>query len=125
MNIAFTFSELSRGRRLKVGALLVKKGRIISFGYNGTPAGFDNACEYDDKTKSDVLHAEANCILKLANSNDKSTNSVLFVTHSPCMECAKLIYQANIKKVYFKEYYRNKDGLEFLSKVDIKTEKID
>jgi len=106
--------------RRKVGALLVKDKMIISDGYNGTPSGFENECEDDnDTTKSYVLHAEANAITKVAKSNNSSDGSTLYITTSPCMECAKLIIQAGIKKVVFEEKYRITDGLDLLERAKI------
>jgi dCMP deaminase len=126
MQTAKTFAELSHARRLKVGAIIVKDDRIISIGYNGMPAGWDNNCEdeiqYPNaegiklKTKPEVLHAETNAIAKLARSNESGEKASLFVTHSPCLECAKLIYQSGISKVYFNETYRDGSGINFLQK---------
>ncbi len=99
MKVAYIFSELSKAKRLKVGAIAVKDDRILSIGYNGTPSGFDNSCEDENgNTKIEVLHAEANCIAKLAKSNESSEGAIIFVTHSPCIECAKQIYVAGIKE---------------------------
>lgn len=148
----------SYAKRSKVGALLVKDGQIISDGYNGTPKGFDNACEnevkcdvdWDDTnsldngesicrtydsdcskcphhylvTKPEVLHAEANAITKVAKSNYSSDGSTLYVTLSPCFECSKLIIQAGIKRVVYKDIYRNTDGLELLKKAGVEVEQI-
>ena len=106
--------------RKKVGALLVKDKMIISDGYNGTPSGFENECEDDnDKTKSYVLHAEANAITKVAKSNNSSDGSTLYITTSPCMECSKLIIQAGIQRVVFSEKYRITDGLDLLERASI------
>ena len=106
--------------RRKVGALIVKDKMIISDGYNGTPSGFENICEDDsDKTKSYVLHAEANAITKVAKSNNSSENATLYVTTSPCMECAKLIIQSGIKRVVYCNQYRKDDGLELLKRANI------
>ncbi len=110
-------------KRRQVGALLVKDKMIISDGYNGTPAGFENKCEENDElTKAYVLHAEANAITKVAKSNNSSDGSTLYVTTSPCMECAKLIIQAGITKVVFIEKYRITDGLELLTRANIELE---
>jgi dCMP deaminase len=153
MGIAQLTSQLSHARRLRVGAVVVKDDRVISIGYNGMPAGWDNDCEYVEwmgvdaggwlspeeikegwpyigyykdkngntiegryrfKTKPEVLHAESNAIAKLARSHESGDGADLFVTHSPCIECAKLIYQSGIRRVYFGESYRDNSGVEFL-----------
>ena len=126
MKTAETFAELSSAQRLHVGAIVVKDDRIISIGYNGMPAGWSNVCEdvTEDgslKTKTEVLHAETNAIAKLARSNESGLGADIFITHSPCLECAKLIYQAGIKNVYFKHKYRDDSGVKFLldSKVNV------
>lgn len=150
MGVAEQCASMSRANRLHVGAVLVKNNNIISFSWNGTPHGWDNACEdpiyvpedaggwldvshleakyphvdeegkrYKLKTKPEVLHAEMNCLMKLAKSTESGENAVMFVTHSPCIECAKGIYQAGIKEVYYLHKYRNNDGLEFLAKSGI------
>jgi dCMP deaminase len=106
--------------RRQVGALLVKDKMIISDGYNGTPAGFENECEDDyDTTKSYVLHAEANAITKVAKSNNSSEGSTLYITTSPCMECSKLIIQSGIIRVVYQEKYRITDGLDLLDRAEI------
>lgn len=127
MKTAKIFAELSHARRLHVGAIVVKDDRIISIGYNGMPAGWDNNCEYeiyeengDDepevilKTRPEVLHAESNAVSKLAKSNDSGDGADIFVTHAPCIECAKLIYQSGIRRVYFNQNYRDDAGIRFL-----------
>ena len=120
MDTAERFSALSTAERLKVGAIIVKDGRIISIGYNGMPSGWDNVCEDDDfKTKPEVIHAEANAIAKLASSHESGRNAYMYVTHSPCIECAKLIATSGISRVYYKTKYRNEDGLEFLRKCNV------
>ncbi len=107
-------------KRRQVGALIVKDKMIISDGYNGTPAGFENNCEDDDyKTKAYVLHAEANAITKVAKSNNSSDGSTLYVTTSPCMECSKLIIQAGIKRVVFIEKYTKTEGLDLLERANV------
>jgi dCMP deaminase len=151
MDWAKRCAELSHARRLHVGAVIVKDDTVISYGYNGMPAGWDNNCEdivydtgaggwispeefqamypyteYDEdadeeyryglKTKPEVLHAESNAIAKLAKSNNSGLGADLFVTHSPCLDCAKLIYQSGIRRVYFNENYRNDAGINFLQK---------
>ena len=121
MEVAKTFANLSHAKRLNVGAIVVKDDRIISIGYNGMPSGWENECEIENRTKPQVLHAESNAIAKLARSNDSGLGADLFITHSPCIECAKLIYQSGIKRVYFGEQYRSTDGLDFLkaSNIDV------
>lgn len=126
-DIAKRVAELSYAQRLHVGAIVVKDDRIISLGYNGMPAGWDNDCEdvlVDGistvlKTKPEVLHAESNAIAKLAKSNDSGDGADLFITHSPCLECAKLIYQSGISRVYYGEKYRDDSGIKFLKKSGI------
>ena len=116
------WAENSYCKRRKVGALIVKDKMIISDGYNGTPSGFENICEDENnKTKPYVLHAEANAITKVAKSNNSSENSTLYVSSSPCLECAKLIIQAGITRVVFTEKYRLDDGIKLLerSKIEI------
>jgi dCMP deaminase len=163
MDVAARFAELSHARRLHVGAIVVKQDRIISIGYNGMPAGWDNNCEYKDymsrdaggwldpdeiyerwpfeeedfdpdigyarryalKTKPEVLHAESNAIAKLAKSNDCGDGADIFITHAPCIECAKLIYQSGISRVYYGENYRDDAGIEFLKKSGVEIEKLD
>jgi len=131
MDTAERFAQLSSAVRLQVGAVVVKDNRIISIGYNGTPSGWDNLCEdlvqlSDDtlvtKTKAEVIHAEANAITKLARSNESGVGSSMFITHAPCVDCAKLIYGAGINTVYYRDSYRNDDGIDFLQKcnVDVK-----
>jgi dCMP deaminase len=133
MDTATRFAELSQARRLHVGAIVVKDDRIISIGYNGMPAGWDNNCEdtvqhSDDtvslKTKPEVLHAETNAIAKLARSNESGLGGDMFITHSPCLDCAKLIYQAGIKRVYFGSAYRSNDGVDFLKKSGVEVEQV-
>ncbi|MDE6273105.1 MAG: dCMP deaminase family protein [Muribaculaceae bacterium] len=115
LRMARIWSENSYCRRRQVGALIVKDKMIISDGYNGTPSGFDNVCESPEgQTFPYVLHAEANAITKVARSNNSSEGSTLYVTASPCMECAKLIIQAGIRRVVFSEMYRITDGLDLL-----------
>ena len=163
MKTAKVFAELSHARRLHVGAIVVKDDRIISIGYNGMPAGWDNNCEHKEymssdaggwlspeeiyeqwpfeeedidpdlgyarryalKTKPEVLHAESNAIAKLAKSNDSGLGADIFITHAPCIECAKLIYQSGINGVYYGENYRDDSGIEFLKKSGVNIEKLD
>lgn len=132
MKTAENYASLSHALRLKVGAIVVKDSRVISIGYNGTPAGWDNNCEYmqeDDVgisyvTKPEVIHAEANAISKLARSNESGENADMFITHAPCLECAKMIFSSGIRNVYYKDLYRSSAGLEFLQKCGVGTEQI-
>ena len=129
MKTAEVFAELSSARRLHVGAIVVKDDRIISIGYNGMPSGWDNNCEnivgYDTKepvlkTKPEVLHAETNAIAKLAKSTESGLGATMFITHAPCLDCAKLIYQSGIGSVLYRNSYRNTDGVTFLEKSGVK-----
>ena len=125
MRMAYIWGENSYCVRRQVGALLVKDKMIISDGYNGTPCGFENICEDDNgKTKPYVLHAEANAITKVARSMSSSENATMYVTTSPCIECAKLIIQAGIKRVVYAEDYHVTDGLELLRRAGIEVCKI-
>lgn len=154
MDWARRAAELSHARRLHVGAVIVKDDTVISYGYNGMPAGWDNDCEdkiwdkgaggwlspeeileqypyegyhptaervirYGLKTKPEVLHAESNAIAKLARSSNSGKDADIFITHAPCMECAKLIYQSGIRRVFYGENYRDNSGVEFLEKSGI------
>lgn len=143
MDVAERFAQLSSARRAQVGAIIVKDNRIISIGYNGMPSGWDNNCEHEDwpdwiktnpeiprdpayvrlKTKPEVLHAERNALDKLARSTESGENSVMFVTHSPCLECAKSIYGAGISEVYYRTNYRDNAGIEFLEKCGVNIHK--
>lgn len=134
MDTAERFAQLSSAKRLKVGAVVVKDNRIISIGYNGTPAGWSNDCEEyvslsDDtvvnRTKDEVIHAEANAVSKLARDGESGNGADLFCTHAPCIQCAKLIYGAGIKKVYYRHTYRDTYGVDFLEKCNIEVEKVD
>ena len=123
LEMASTWSKNSYCERRKVGALIVKDRMIISDGYNGTPQGFENVCEDETgKTKNYVLHAEANAITKVAKSNNSSQGATLYVTSSPCLECAKLIIQSGIKRVVFLEKYRIEEGIELLKRANIEIE---
>jgi dCMP deaminase len=133
MKTAETFAELSHARRLHVGAIVVKDDRIISIGYNGMPSGWDNNCEdtiqhSDDtvtlKSKPEVLHAETNAIAKLAKSTESGHRAVLFVTHSPCLDCAKLIYQSGIDSVFYRNSYRDDSGIRVLQQSGIAVEQV-
>lgn len=120
LKMASEWSQNSCCRRKKVGALIVKENMIISDGYNGTPSGFSNDCEdMDGNTQWYVLHAEANAITKLAKSTQNAEGSILYVTLSPCKECSKLIIQSGIKRVIFKEEYRETSGLKILKEAGI------
>ena len=120
MRMAMIWAENSYCQRRKVGALIVKDKMIISDGYNGTPAGFENICEDDNGlTKPYVLHAEANAITKIARSSNNSEGATLYVTTSPCIECSKLIIQAGIKRVVYGEKYRLTDGIDLLERAGI------
>ena len=134
MKTAETFAELSHARRLHVGAIIVKDDRIISIGYNGMPAGWDNNCEdviqhSDDttslKTKPEVLHAETNAIAKLARSTESGNGADIFITHAPCLDCAKLIYQSGISRVFYGENYRDDAGVKFLRQSGLTVEQIE
>lgn len=152
MRTAEIFAELSHAKRLHVGAIVVKDDRIISIGYNGMPAGWDNNCEFKDypdkwgkneyvdfdyplqdddgayyrlKTRPEVLHAESNAISKLARSSESGDGATMFITHAPCMECSKLIYQSGIRRVYFGSAYRDDAGVQFLKSCGIAVEQME
>ena len=125
LQMAEVWSQNSYCKRRKVGALLVKDRMIISDGYNGTPSGFENICEEDGVTKPYVLHAEANAITKVAKSGNSSDGATLYVTASPCLECSKLIIQAGIKRVVYRDEYRLTDGVDLLRRAGIQVEKVD
>ena len=133
MKAAEVYSQLSSAKRLQVGCVVVKNNTIIGIGYNGMPSGWDNTCEYtvDDakgydtgKSKPEVLHAETNAIAKIARSTNSSEGAALFVTHAPCLDCAKIIHQAGINSVYYRNTYRSTDGVDFLVKCDIHVENV-
>jgi dCMP deaminase len=125
MDTAERFAQLSSAVRLQVGAVVVKDQRIISIGYNGTPAGWTNECEGDDgKTKDEVIHAEANAIAKLARDGESGLGTDLFCTHAPCIQCAKIVYGAGVKKVYYRHTYRDTKGLDFLEKCGVEIKKV-
>jgi dCMP deaminase len=126
LKMAAIWSLNSYCKRRKVGALLVKDKMIISDGYNGTPSGFENNCEDEhNQTKPYVLHAEANAITKVAKSGNSSDGATMYVTSSPCMECAKLIIQAGIKRVVYTENYRNEDGINLLKRAGIEVRNVE
>jgi dCMP deaminase len=140
MKTAETFAELSHAQRLHVGAIVVKDDRIISIGYNGMPAGWDNNCEDEVvdgyagfegsiishrlRTKPEVLHAETNAIAKLAKSNESGMGATMFITHAPCLDCAKLIYQSGISSVLYRDTYRDTSGVTFLEKSGIEVKQV-
>jgi dCMP deaminase len=134
MKTAEIFAELSHARRLHVGAIVVKDDRIISIGYNGMPAGWDNNCEFEYKnpqtkitelvTRPEVLHAETNAIAKLAKSNESGLGATMFITHAPCLDCAKLIYQSGISSVLYRNTYRDIAGVVFLKYSGIEVEQV-
>ena len=135
MKTAEIFAECSTARRAKVGAIIVKDDRIISIGYNGMPSGWDNNCENEIgldikgdtvlRTKPQVLHAEMNAISKVARSSESSQDAVMFLTHAPCHDCAKMIYQSGISSVYYRTTYRDSTGIEFLEQCNIPVTQID
>ena len=127
MDLAIRISEMSFAKRLQVGCVIVKDDNIISYGWNGMPKGWENDCEIalsdsSTQTRPEVLHAEANALTKLARSNNSAEGAVLYVTHAPCIDCAKLIFQSGIKTVYYQLVYRSEDGIKFLEgcKLDVK-----
>jgi len=125
LELADSWSQLSVAERMKVGCIIVKDNQIISDGFNGTPSGFDNVCEDEHfKTKPEVLHAESNALMKLALSTQSSKNATLYVTLSPCFECSKLIIQAKIKRVVYRDDYRVLSGLDLLRKANVIVERI-
>ena len=136
LDIAYRVAELSHARRLKVGAVIVKDD-VITYGYNGMPSGWDNDCEHwvevndifsdadrELRTRPEVLHAESNAVSKIARSTVSAKDADMFITHSPCIDCAKLIFQAGVRRVFYSEEYRSRAGVEFLEKSGISVEKI-
>ena len=123
MSIATTWSLMSHAKRKQVGCIIVKDNQIISDGYNGTPHGFDNNCEYDTRfgleTKAEVLHAESNALTKLAKSTQSSSGATVYITLMPCYDCAKLMIQSGISRVVYKEEYRDVGGVELLQQAGI------
>jgi len=131
---AMRAAELSHARRLHVGAVVVKDDTVISYGYNGMPAGWDNNCEeeylHEDggttlTTKPEVLHAESNAVAKLARGNNSGLDADIFITHAPCLDCAKLIYQSGIRRVWFSQAYRDDSGVKFLQRSGIEVTQYD
>lgn len=133
MRLAHECGQMSRARRLKVGCVIVKDNNILSFSWNGTPPGWDNNCEHEIKwpngeirfleTKAEVIHAERNALDKLARTIGHGQGSVMFCTHSPCMECAKSIFGAGIRHVIYDQEYRSKEGVDFLVELGVEVEK--
>jgi len=131
MKAAEVYSQLSSAVRLHVGCVVVKDNTIIGIGYNGMPSGWDNNCEDEIiieedekfikglKTKPEVLHAETNALAKIARSTNSSDGASMFITHAPCLDCAKLVYQSGIKSVYYRNSYKNTDGIDFLNKCNV------
>jgi len=139
MRVAEVYSEVSSARRLQVGCVIVKNNTIIGIGYNGMPSGWDNNCEDEIgevinsankiveirlKTKPEVLHAESNALAKVARSTNSSEGATLYVTHAPCLECSKLIYQSGINSVFYRNEYRDSAGINFLNKCEVHVNKI-
>lgn len=133
MDTAERFAQLSSATRLKVGSVVVQDNRIVSIGYNGTPSGWDNNCEetivlsdetVTTRTKDEVIHAEANAISKLARDGERGNGADLFCTHAPCIHCAKMIYGAGIKKVFYRSTYRDTIGIDFLKKCGVEVEQV-
>ena len=147
MNMAEMASTMSYSKKLKVGCIIVNDERVVSYSWNGTPSGWDNECEvralipagmcmnnpkvYSDdfghytlETSPYIIHAESNAISKLAKSNESGKDAVMFCTHSPCLECAKLIYQSGIKELYYHETFNKTEGIDFLKYVDINVEQL-
>ena len=132
MNVAEVYASLSSATRLKVGCVIVKNDTIIGIGYNGMPSGWDNVCEdeeYDEdgfhitsKTKKEVIHAEINAISKVARSTNSSEGAYMFITHAPCMECSKALFQSGIQKVFYKNEYRDLSGIKFLKDCGMEVE---
>lgn len=126
MQVAEIYADLSSAERRKVGCVVVKDDTIIAIGYNGTPPGWDNDCEDEwNKTRPEVIHAEQNALDKITRGTISSVGSSLFVTTAPCIECAKRIFGAGIREVFYREVYRTDDGLQFLQKAGINTEKVE
>ena len=128
VSMAQIWGSLSSAKRKQVGCLIVKGGQIISDGYNGTPHGFDNNCEYETRfgleTKAEVLHAESNALTKLAKSTQSSDGATVYITLSPCYDCAKLMIQSGIKRVVYCDEYRDMSGVELLQQANIEVAKI-
>ena len=129
MKASEVYAQLSSAKRLQVGCVVVKDNTIIGIGYNGMPSRWTNECEVEldngeTKTKPEVMHAETNAIAKIARSTNSSEGAALFVTHAPCLDCAKIIHQAGINSVYYRNTYRSTDGIDFLEKCNINVKKV-
>lgn len=127
MKIAETIAQLSSAKRLQVGCYIVKDHKPLSIGYNGTPAGWDNCCEYENgNTKPEVLHAEHNALTKITKSTESSNGAIMFSTHSPCVPCATLISECGIKTLYYQQIYKSDDGkgIEYLTKAGVEVIKL-
>ena len=125
MDAAEVYAKLSSAERLKVGCVVVKSDRIISIGYNGMPSGWSNTCEDENgDSKKEVLHAEANAITKIARGSDSAEGATLFCTASPCINCAKLIYQSGISVVYYRDKYKTDEGIQFLLRSGVQVSKV-
>ena len=126
LRLALSWAQLSHCRRTKVGAIIVKDSIIISDGYNGTPAGFDNSCENEEgNTHWYVLHAEANAILKVARSSNNCKDATLYLTHSPCKDCSKLVLQSGITRLVYQEAYKDTSGIDFLKNAGLEVVKLE
>ena len=130
IDTAERFASLSTATRLKVGCIAVKDNRILSIGYNGMPSGWSNMCERPSgstgylRTKDEVIHAEMNCLAKLASSNESGKGAELYITHAPCIECSKMIYASGISKVYYRTEFRDMAGVNFLRECGVGVEQI-
>lgn len=125
LELARSWSQLSKAKRMQVGCIIVKGNQIISDGFNGTPAGFNNSCEDAEfVTKPEVLHAESNALMKLATSTNSSEGATAYITLSPCFECSKLLVQAKIKRVVYSDIYRVNSGIDLLRKAGITVEHV-
>lgn len=125
MKVAEVYAHLSTAKRLQVGCVVVKDNTIIGIGYNGMPSGWNNVCEDENyKTRPEVLHAETNSLAKVSRSTNSSEGASMFVTHAPCIDCAKMMHQAGIKEVFYRNTYRSEDGINFLQRCNINVEKV-
>jgi len=124
MDIACKIAKESYAKKLQVGCVIVKNDNIVSMGWNGTPPGWDNNCEEDGKTRPEVYHAEENAILKLARDRGGANKSVMFITHTPCINCARMIFKSGIETVFYQNKYRDDTGLDFLIKAGVEVKQI-